>query len=144
MPTLYLMRGLPAAGKSTYSLKLISLRGGNVKRICKDDLRLMLDGSQKYGARYLDEAILNYVVDQMAESYLKGLFDVILDETMVSEGRYESLKLLAEINDWNVETIVLDTSEEECILRDGVRPNPVGRDVIRSYAEQFRKEGINV
>ena len=45
MPTLYMTKGLPASGKSTWAKERVSI-DGNTKRINKDDLRLMLDNGE--------------------------------------------------------------------------------------------------
>lgn len=104
----------------------------------------MLDGSQKYGGRWDDERALNSVVDQMVLGYIGRYFDVVLDETHVDYHKVAAWEAHGEIEGFQVEVIFLDTPEEECIARDNNRPFPVGRDVIHKYAEQFRKEGLNV
>jgi predicted ABC-type ATPase len=46
MTTLYMTKGLPGSGKTTWAKEMVSKSKGSVKRVNKDDLRAMLDAGE--------------------------------------------------------------------------------------------------
>ena len=126
---IYMLKGLPASGKSTYAENMV-----NVKRVSKDDLRAMIDGGEytKENEMFILD-VRNYIVGRALELR----FDVVVDDVNLNPVHEEALQHLAEIFYSHVEVFEMDTSLEECIKRDANRPNPVGEDVIRRLAEKY-------
>lgn len=142
MPTLYVCRGIPASGKSTYTRQMTVQANGTMKRICKDELRLMLDGTHDFGVPHRDW--LTKIVRVMTRNAIEGGFDVVLDETFVQS------RDLTFIADWffslyrDGEFTVLDFSNvpfEQSLLRDAARHPSLGRDVLQEYQDILEKEG---
>lgn len=144
--TVYILKGLPASGKTSYAKKLIDENPGRYKRVNKDDLRSLLDnGHWSKG----NEKFVLKVRDAIIAEALKEGYHVIVDDTNL-HSKHE--KAIREIVDWhneverpfekNVEVKIKDFTDvpvEECIKRDGKRENPVGEKVIRDMYNQFLK-----
>lgn len=140
MPTLYMTKGLPASGKSTWAKERVSI-DGNTKRINKDDLRLMLDNGEwsKNNEKFVLE-----VRDTIASNALYRGFDVIIDDTNFDPKHEKSLRRIVEsFEDPNYcfEEVFFDVPVDECIKRDAKREKPVGKEVImRMYNQYLRTE----
>jgi len=140
MKTLYILKGLPASGKSTWAKEQIATAPNTYKRINKDDLRAMLDnstwskGNEKFVLRVRDMLIW--------EALMNGNH-VISDDTNLAAKHETRLRQLVE--DYKKETseqvrIVVkffDVPVEECIKRDLSRNRSVGEQVIRSMYKNF-------
>jgi predicted kinase len=105
-----------------------------VKRVSKDDLRDMINFG-KYSPEnemfILD--VRNAIITRAAT---KG-FDVVIDDCNLNPVHLESLENLASILGSHVEVIDMDTSLDECIIRDLERENSVGDGVIRSMHDMY-------
>ncbi len=75
--TLYMLRGLPASGKSTWARELISKKE-RIKRVNRDDIRRML-GSDEWNKK--SELIVNKIRKNMIITLLDSGFSVIDDNT---------------------------------------------------------------
>jgi len=141
MKTVYLLKGLPASGKSTWAKKLIDDNPNSYKRINKDDLRAMLDnshwskGNEKFVVSIRDELI--------REALLQG-YHIIVDDTNLHPKHETNIKALVQkfskVTGYQVKVEVkefLDVDVEECIKRDMNRPVSVGEKVIRNMYNQF-------
>ncbi len=130
---IYMLKGLPASGKSTYAENMV-----NVKRVSKDDLRTMIDGGEytKENEMFVLD-VRNYLVGRALELG----FDVVVDDTNLNPAHEEALRDLAEIHLSHVEVFEMDTSLDECIKRDANRPNSIGEDVIRGMAAKYGVAG---
>lgn len=140
MKTVYILRGLPASGKSTWSKSMLEEHPGVYKRINKDDLRAMLDNA--YWSPGNEQFVLK-VRDILITESLKEGKHVIVDDTnldpkhearireVVSEYMKETSEMV------KVEIKIFDASVEECIKRDAKRPAPVGEKVIRDTHRRY-------
>lgn len=128
MTTLYMLRGLPGSGKTTHALRMVKL---GAKRASRDDLRDMID-SGAYSKE--KEKIIRVVHDDIAVEYLASGFDVVLDNTNMKPEDEHFYRRFAYL--WEVDFVIIEmgTPIEECIRRDALRPNPVGRAAIESMA----------
>lgn len=108
---------------------------GRCKRVCKDDLREMLDGG--VWSEENEEHIL-MVRDSLVSSLLAQGLDVIVDDTNLHPKHERRLGEIAE--DYRASFQVGDFTYvpvDECIRRDAQRERSVGADVIRRMHERF-------
>lgn len=134
--TLFMMRGLPASGKSTRAKQMLKDFGtGNAKRVNKDELRILLDDGHWSGP---NEKFLIGVRDHIIISALNAGKHVIVDDTNLAPKHQARLRELALLGGASFE--IVDFSHvgvDECIERDRKRPNYVGEKVIRGMWDQF-------
>lgn len=148
MKTVYILKGLPASGKSTWSKKTIAENPNAYKRINKDDLRAMLDnnhwskGNEKYVVRVRDLLILEALKDGK---------HVISDDTNLHPKHEVRIRELVKKyskdtgEQVKVEVKFFEVSVEECIKRDLGRQRSVGERVIRSMHKAFiAKEELGI
>jgi predicted kinase len=123
-------KGLPASGKSTWAKAQVLGRPNAIKRINKDDLRAMLDGSHyDQGNEQFVEAARDYLI----VAALQDGKHVIVDDTNLNP-RHESRirQLVAESGiAAEVEVKVFEVDVEEAIRRDSARAKSVGEFAIR-------------
>jgi predicted kinase len=135
VPTICVLQGLPASGKSF--LAKILTQDRNSKRVSKDDLRSMLH-SGTYTPE-LEEFILE-VRDTIIETSILRGYNVVVDDTNLNPAHITSLKILAEHLNVGIFIIVMETPLEECIRRDSLRDWPVGEAVIRDMYNKYLKK----
>lgn len=134
MLEVFITRGLPASGKSTYAKNLATQK--SFKRINKDDLRMMLDNSvySKTNEKFIIE-----VRNSLILSSLNNGFNVIVDDTNLNNIHIEQIeelvkgKAIVKIIDFT------DIPLEVCIERDKERVNSVGEKVILDMYNKFLK-----
>jgi predicted kinase len=133
MLRVYICKGLPASGKSTWARGYVSEHPNTTKRINKDDLRAMLDAGRHSKS---NEQFVEQSRDQLIVAALQAGKHVIIDDTNLAprhEARIRQLvKGLAE-----VEVKWFHIELDEAITRDLSRPNSVGEKVIRHMWKQF-------
>lgn len=128
-----LTMGIPACGKSTWAKQYIKDNQG-WKIVNKDYLRLMIDDG-KWSKQ--NEKVILSIRDSIIETILNSGFNVIVDDTNLSDTHYNHIKekfkgvATVEIKDFT------HVSLEECILRDSKRQNYVGEKVIRQIYNQY-------
>jgi predicted kinase len=128
LPIVFILKGLPASGKTTYARAMEGCR-----RVNKDDLRAMFDNG-RYSPE--NERLIAGVRDL---AILAGLAwgNVVVDDTNLDPKHEAQIReVVGPLA--TVQVIRLDCDVEECIRRDAARPHPVGEDVIR---EMDRKWG---
>lgn len=125
---LIMTKGLSASGKSTWAREQVEKGQGNVKRVCKDDLRAMLDNGAHSDGR--EKAVLA-ARDTLVGTFLALGHTVIVDDTNLAPKHEQRLWEIARAH--NVAFEVKDfthVSVEECLKRDRKRSNYVGEQVI--------------
>lgn len=110
-PTLYVMLGLPGAGKSTYVDTRLVPHG--VQVICPDDLRAA-HGHRFYGP--LEQQIHGMAYTFARAHMLRGL-DVVVDECTVRASYVKRWKRLAEDMGYVLKVIHLTTDHSVCTER---------------------------
>ncbi len=125
-----ILRGLPGSGKSTLAKQYVE-RG--YKRFNKDDLRTMIDGGV-YSAE--NEEFIFAVQQSLIAMALHKKLPIVIDNTHGRDSVVAKLIKMAELHDYTVDVVVIDTPIETCIRRDSVRHASVGEEVIRSFAKQ--------
>lgn len=131
----FLLRGLPASGKSTYAKELVA-KDHNWVRVNKDDLRAMMNGG--VFSRKLEEQIV-ITERELVENALKIGKNVVVDDTNFNLAHERYFSQLARYYKAEFEVKFFDTPLEECIKRDNKRPNGVGEAVIYKMYDQYLK-----
>ena len=144
MKTVLILKGLPASGKSTYARKLVDENKGMWKRLNKDELRAMLDNSEHSVA---NEKFVERVRDMMLIEALKEGKHVVIDDTNLSDRPIERITQVVQNyikttdNQVKIEFRTMETSLEECLVRDEVREKKVGPEVImKMYRTHILKD----
>ena len=133
MPKVILTRGLPATGKTSWALGMIRNFPGRYKRVCKDDLRSMLDGG--HWTRANEDFILK-VRDELILRALAEGKNVIVDDT--NFGPHEDhIRGLVKGNEVSVVEFGKDLSLEEIIANDLARTRSVGEKVIQEMYKKY-------
>ncbi len=123
MNKIIMCRGLPASGKSTWAKAQVDASGGRIKRVNRDDLRLMIDNGSWSKS---NEKFIVAVRNQIIREALLRFNDVIVDDTNLTEWHEKDLRSLAgsllfpamqEIKEF-------DTPYEECVRRNALREGP--------------------
>jgi predicted kinase len=127
MSTLYMMKGLPASGKSTRA-KQMQIKLGNTKVVNRDQLRAMLDDSRwSRGNEFFTLTIRDAII---REALREGK-NVIVDDTNLAPRHETDLRALAKECSATFEIVdMTDVTVDECIARDGDRTKYVGAKVI--------------
>ena len=82
MKKVYLTKGLPGSGKSTWAKEMVSKNPNSYKRVNKDDLRAMLDNGKH--SEDAEKFILN-VRDSIILLALENGKHVIVDDTNLAK-----------------------------------------------------------
>jgi tRNA uridine 5-carbamoylmethylation protein Kti12 len=140
VPTLHLIRGLPASGKTTRARALVaSRRPGSIVRVNRDDLRRSMADPAYSAPVDAVERVISAAERRLVEGALRDGTDVVVDATNLRAGVARSWLALAEEcgADWHVEEVVADL--EECVRRDAARPGPerVGEERLRDLHARF-------
>ncbi len=145
MPKLYVFRGLPGSGKSTWTAKCLQVANSkdNVKmvRVNKDMLRDMLSAGEFGGS---DEHV-NEILYKTIAYYLSKGMDVISDNMNLDPKHWDEYQdIVAEVNevfglDAKIYVIDFETPIEKCIERDKFRVNQayIGADTIHHIANKY-------
>lgn len=138
--TLYLTKGLPASGKSTWAKTLVDKSNGQVINVCKDDLREMLNNDKHSSGR---EHFVVQIRDAITIKAFEDNKSVIWSDTNLNPLHEQMAKDLAEqfnavleIKDFT------DISIEVCIARDLKRLKSVGEKVIRDTYKKYLKQPV--
>lgn len=139
MLTVYLLKGLPASGKSTWARQKLCANPGACKRVNKDDLRQMLDDGK--WSKHNEKFVLA-VRDAIILEALESGKHVIVDDTNLHPKHEVRLRELIK-GKARLEVVdhFLEVGREECVARDLKRDRSVGRDVIEQMHRQFLVDG---
>lgn len=130
-----MLSGLPASGKSTFAERWVTEDNGRRIRINRDSLRYMLLFDQ--WSRDVEEQLVKPTRDIMIKQSLEKGFDVINDDTNLTEEALDYFKKILEGIDVEIETKFIDTPTHVCIVRDEKREKSVGKKVILNMANKY-------
>jgi len=125
-PTVILTVGLSGSGKSTWAKKYIQ-NDSNIKIVCKDDLRSMLDNKIYTKA---NEKFVNKVRDVIILEAVNEGKSIIVADTNLCSKHEKHIKQLVGNKAHVVNKYFLDIPIETCIKQDLQRERSVGKDVI--------------
>lgn len=127
MAKVYILKGLPASGKSTFARELVAQ---GVTRVNRDDLRDMM---HNYEWSKENEKLIVSARDWIIDRTLREGRDVVVDDTNLVARVEKDIRRIAQKHNAEVEVRFFDTPVEECIARDAKREgrHQVGEQVIR-------------
>jgi len=141
--TLYILKGLPASGKSTWA-KNKAAEEPNTIIVNRDKIREMLKGEYKlfpFGSKL--EVLVTEIENKATKNGLHRGYNVIVDATNFRTNTTDfGINLLKETYDCEVE--VIDFTHiplKLCIQRDQQREYPVGKEVIERMYNRYLKDG---
>jgi predicted kinase len=139
MKKLFVCRGLPGCGKSTWAKILVDQSKFAIRRVNKDDLRSMIDNNNWDGNK--SESFILSCRDAIIENALLAGFSVVNDDTNFHPKHEARLKELADKHGAELEVVDFSgVSPEICVRRDKKRAKPVTAKVIWSMYNQFIKD----
>ncbi len=135
LPRLIVLCGLPGCGKSTYSRQWVDEGRDHRIRINYDTLRSVMFGDDWRWNRKDEEAMKKAALAQAHEALTAG-FDVMVDNTNLTEGGRKPWINLAKSLGLSYEIFEIDVPVAECVRRDSLRTGKdrVGRAVIERMA----------
>ena len=142
MPKIFVLRGLPASGKSTLARKIVDTNPTHTARFNWDDIRNMM-GPYWIPERE-DTKVLYALRDAFINNMMANQWDIVIDNMNLNPKELEHYnKIVSEYNNnhtnkYEIEVTTLFTPVEECIRRDALRSNPIGESVIRSIWQRYR------
>jgi predicted kinase len=146
---LIILRGLPAAGKTTFAHRLVTVMRTRqtvtemcripALRIGRDDARNLLclgpnPHEKCIGTHDQEDAVTMVEETMIRAAFAAGVNYVVEDSTNLYQASIERLAELAGDLGVMPTVITLDTHVEECVARDALRADSVGEDVIRKMA----------
>jgi predicted kinase len=138
--TLWMTKGLPASGKTSWARAFVdSLPKGSVKRVSKDDLRAMLDNGKHCDS---DRFVLQ-IRDAIVIQALSEGKHVVVEDTNLAPKHETWLRELAKQHgaEFKVKDFT-DVNVETCIANDHGRPNYVGERVIRDMYDRYLRPAV--
>lgn len=140
------LRGVPGSGKTTWAKEFIKDKPW-FKRICRDDLRQMLDNGV-YSTN--KEKLIRTLRGVVMRACLEEGYSVVIDDTNLDYRDINKIRDYAEVYSHVIgvsryvavplRVIDFETPLEVCIERDAQRPNPVGEARIRELHEKHLRE----
>lgn len=131
MPTLHILRGVPASGKSTYAR--LYAQEHDAIRINRDDIRMSMFGR----LHNVDEELVTKVqAVQLAGAFTSGQ-DILLDNTNLRASTVRDASEQAARHGYDVSISDFPISFDLAVERDGARATPVGAEVIKGFFERY-------
>jgi predicted kinase len=141
MPTMTILRGLPASGKSSFAKAIAAASNGKVVRLNRDDFREGLFGTTgERGVLSSDqERRISEIEQYVAREAIVFGSDVIIDALNLRAEYVKHWISLGEEMGAQVrfDDSFLEVPIETLIERDAARQRSVGADVIRDLARRF-------
>lgn len=136
MSTLYITRGLPAAGKTTWAKEWVAAGDGRA-RINRDDLRAMLYNRARL--TFSEEERVTSVQRDATRALLASGVDVVCDDMNLRPKYAREWVRFARANGHDVAFQEFPVTVDESVTRDYARGSKVGEDAIRRMARYLVK-----
>lgn len=132
MKNLYIVRGLPGSGKSTFAKALV----GHDFLVCEADKYFMVNGEYKFDVTKLKEAhesCRNMVETYMKDSMVNDQFyrEIAVSNTFTQEWEMEPYIALAKKYGYRTTSVIVENRH------DGVNEHGVPEDKIQLMKERF-------
>lgn len=146
MPKIILTQGIQGSGKSTWAKKWVEEDPVHRVRWNNDDCRRMC-GPYSVLER---ESFITSTRHSFIHKAMIDKKDIVIDDMNLNTRTTEYYeKIVKAYNDQNTDKYVLEykqffnISVDECILRDSMRPNPIGEKIIKFTYRKYRDYIIN-
>ena len=130
-----ILQGIPGSGKTTWAREFIKDKPKNWVIVSRDSIRNSL------GEYWVEERepLVTQIEKFEIVTALDNNFNVIVDATNLSKNTLNTLKdiVKSQSPDNTITLKFFDTDLETCILRDSLRQNPVGKDVIKRFYKKY-------
>ena len=140
MSKLYITRGIPGSGKSTWAKAWVAEDPNMRARVNRDCLREMLHDGVHTGGNGTEVSVIA-ARDALITTLLKRGIDVVSDDTNLPKRTLRDLKKIADRSKSDLEIVdhFLDVPLGICLSRNANRMDkpPVPEDVVRGYWERF-------
>ena len=138
---LILTMGLPASGKTSWTLERVKRGGGKVVHVSRDSIRMGIYGQPQLEAS--DESLVSSMQISLVRSLLAAKKTVIVDDTNLSLRALELFYALAQEFEGSVKIRIqpFQVPVKTCIERDSLRANPVGEKVILNMSKRYMGGG---
>lgn len=140
--TLTITRGLPASGKTTWTMQQIQRDPENTFRVERDEIRFMLFGAP-FGTPEQEQAVTT-VQHQAIRSLLRAGKNVIVSDTNLNPRAVKGLRRIAEQHKVGFVVKDFQVDPQVCIERDAARgaegKRMVGAEVINGMVRRYLNE----
>lgn len=134
--TLYILRGVPGSGKSTYARAWQSLSPEKRCIISRDDIRSTIF-SKRWGLTHQEEEIVTKAQHAAIKAALNAGYDVMVHDTNLRAKTVRGFYALSEF----VEVIDIPVERDEAKRRDAEREHSVGPEVIDMFFDKYMRGG---
>lgn len=139
MSTLYITRGLPAAGKTTWAKTWVAAEPASRARVNRDDFRSMLYETPDYS--WPQESAVTEASRSAVRALLAAGRDVVADDMNLRPKYVREWARFAAANGAGLEVVEFPISVEESVDRDALRTRQVTEPVIRRMAQKYLQKG---
>lgn len=130
-------KGIPASGKTDWTLKEMTRHPGRYKRVNRDSLREMIDRNMKSSD---NEIFIKKMRDVLVEKILLQEYDIILDDMNFHDGNWTSICEVAKlIGDVRVVEKYFEVSLKEALIRNAERSKPLPTHIVEDIYKRHVK-----
>lgn len=154
---LFILRGLPASGKSSWAKKYVNEHPETSIILSKDGIREML------GVYWVEEReplvsrifhrMLHDIVSHGTFAYISSdknaeiksidnNFDIIIDNTNLNIDDVNEIMNDAYLHDYKIQEVIFNMPVEKCIEGDSKRKRSVGRKVIENFYHTYISDDL--
>lgn len=139
MSTLWLTRGLPASGKTTWAKGWVAEDPASRARINRDDFRAMMFDRPDYS--WPQESAVTEASRTAVKALLAAGRDVVADDMNLRPKYVREWVRFARANGAEVQIAEFHVTVDESVERDSLRERVVGESAIRRMAEKYTRKG---
>lgn len=140
MTKLLVLRGVPASGKTSFSVAWVAEDPDHRARVNRDDLRFSMFGKYS-GLSFEQESLITDVEHLAVQKLIAHEKSVVIDAMGLRPKYVREWMKFADRNKVELEFVEFPISLEEAIERDSARQKSVGEDVLRNIWNKYTKKG---